>query len=141
MNIQTLIIFTTLVLILTSINIVASQNHKKAYLKGALLFEQQNDKPIIINPNKLTFYRYLNFSSIWEASKLAAHFTETYNQFCETVENIYKHRITGKILKIYKNNNQYHHDYSKKIVYFQHSRLNPFVEKLSVTVINKLFKT
>jgi hypothetical protein len=88
---QILLIF----LVVIDKHIVTSTNQKQAFLKGALLFEQQNEQAIIINPQQITFYRYLNFSTIWDASRLAKHFTETYGKFCNEVEDSYKRRITN----------------------------------------------
>ena len=53
------------------------------FIKGGLLFEKASDSPVSLNPPKLTFTRYLNFTTIEKALNQTQAFTNSYKEFCK----------------------------------------------------------
>ena len=65
-------------------------SHRKAYLRGGLLFEKHHTEPILVNPTQLTFYRKLNLTLLLQTDQLLQHYTKSYMSFCDYIRGAKK---------------------------------------------------
>ena len=61
---------------------------KTAELKGALLYEKDIDKPVIVNPKYVLYHRNVNLDDIYEAANVLQKFTDTYSSFCSEIDKV-----------------------------------------------------
>jgi hypothetical protein len=83
-------IFFLLCLIFTicSQHVETTSTHRKAYLRGGLLFEKHHDTPILVNPTTVTLYRHLNTTLLLQSNELLKHYTQSYHEFCDKIRNV-----------------------------------------------------
>jgi len=89
----------------------SNTKYKQAEVRGGLLFEKDVEKPVIVNPNYVSYKRKLVLADILKAVDLTQQFTNEYKRFCTAVKETqnneimvrtysYKHKFTH--IKEYK---------------------------------------
>lgn len=82
-------------ILVTSITYIHTQSlHRKAYLRGGLIFEKHHDTPIIVNPTTVTLYRQLNTTLLLQSNELLKYYTASYQEFCDRIRNARKKKTT-----------------------------------------------
>ncbi len=74
--------------------VTTTSTHRKAYLRGGLLFEKHHDTPILVNPTTVTLYRHLNTTLLLQSNELLKHYTASYQEFCDRIRNVRKPKQT-----------------------------------------------
>ena len=84
---------------MTALNIIEpNTKYKQAEVRGGLLFEKDVEKPVIVNPNYITYKRKLILKDIFRAVDLAERFLNEYQKYCEAVKDS---QFTKTVTKAY----------------------------------------
>ena len=62
-------------------------NTRKADLRGGLLFEQERDQLIPINPKYSLYHRVISLDQLTTAANTASEFVQAYKEFCTRIDN------------------------------------------------------
>ena len=61
--------------------------YKQAEVRGGLLYEKDVEKPVIVNPNYISYKRKIVLKDILKAVDLTKQFTNEYKRFCTSVKD------------------------------------------------------
>jgi hypothetical protein len=92
----------------------SNTRYKQAEVRGGLLFEKDVEKPVIVNPNYVSYKRKLILKDIFRAVDLAQQFTNEYKRFCNAVKETETNQI---MVRTYSYKHKYTHiEEPKKII-------------------------
>ena len=77
------VIFTIIFMHSILVNGDSIEKDNSIFIKGGLIFEKGTELPVTINPPSVILTKFVNFTILDKASKLAGKYTNIYSEFCE----------------------------------------------------------
>jgi hypothetical protein len=108
-----------LALMAIPLTLANNNGYKQGEVRGGLLFEKDVEKPVIVNPNYISYTRKVLLSDIFRAVDLTQQFTSQYKRFCTSVKEAQNAKIMVRSYS-YKHKYMYINEFTKIIDAWSH---------------------